>query len=111
MPTGFEKFAGKALSEEPIVIGGKKEQTQSPEGREVEKLGRVTRVGTVDRKPAPVRAVPETKIVEEEKVQITIKISSSMKDKLDWLKFSQKRTIIELTEEAIEDLYQKYKEK
>ena len=110
MPTGFEKFAGKALSEEPIVIG-KKEQTQSPEGREVEKLGRATRVGTVERKPAPVRAVPETKVEEEEKVQIAIKISSSMKDKLDWLKFSQKRTIIELTEEAIEDLYQKYKEK
>lgn len=108
MPTGFEKFAGKALSEEPIVIIGKKEQTQSPEGREVEKLGRVTRVGTVERKPAPIRAVPGE---EEEKVQITIKISSSMKDKLDWLKFSQKRTIIELTEEAIEDLYQKYKEK
>lgn len=110
MPTGFEKFAGKALSEEPIVIGTNK-NTQTPEGREVEKLARVTRVGTTERKPTPVRAVPEPEKEEEPKVQITIKISSSMKDKLDWLKFSQKRTIIELTEEAIEDIYQKYKSK
>ena len=108
MPTGFEKFAGKALSEKPIVIG-KKEQVQPANDRKDESVERPIQSGTVERKTKSPRTISGMTDEKEERIQITIKLGVSTKDKLDWLKFSQKRTIIELTEEAIEDLYQKYR--
>ena len=112
MPTGFDKFASKTLAEEGISIvpsttAKKKEEKVSekaaPETREVRKLAKAAVVG--EKKAAAKPAAVEEP---EETVQITIVIKSETKRKLDELKFTQRRKIKELTEEAIEDLYKKY---
>ena len=44
----------------------------------------------------------------EKLFQVTIKIKPETKEKLDWLKFTQKKKFMELAEEAFEDIYKKY---
>ena len=115
MPTGFQKFADKALKEEPISINPATKETKTPEQKEIKKFATVTRAGVGERKEEVsaqvnerrqmVEQVPEQK---EELFQITIKIRPSTKDKLDWLKFTQKKKFMELAEEAFEDIYKKY---
>ena len=43
MPTGFQKFADKALKEEPISINPATKETKTPEQKEVKKFATVTR--------------------------------------------------------------------
>lgn len=128
MATGFQKFANKALQEEPISINAPKDP-ESPESKEVKKFETVSRTGTEGRgararkiedmnvsakeevKPEPTAAAPAA--ADEEKqaeklFQITIKIRPETKEKLDWLKFTQKKKFMELAEEAFEDIFKKY---
>jgi len=118
MATGFEKFKDKALNESGIKINRGGLNEESPEKREVEKFSRTTEVGTSERRSRmiveqePVQATPavakEEKAKKEELFQLTIKIQNSTKDKLEWLKYTQKKKLMELAEEAFEDIYRKY---
>lgn len=128
MPTGFQKFANKALQEGPISINGQ-QQGETPESREVKKFETVSRTGMESRGGARARRIDEeeTTIQKEETqpvekaaeaaevqkpveklFQVTIKIKPETKEKLDWLKFTQKKKFMELAEEAFEDIYKKY---
>lgn len=124
MPTGFQKFANKALQEGPISINGQ-QQGETPESREVKKFETVSRTGTESRGGARARRIDEESIPQKEQAnqpaeaaaessevlklfQVTIKIRPATKEKLDWLKFTQKKKFMELAEEAFEDIYKKY---
>ena len=52
--------------------------------------------------------IPENTEELEKLFQVTIKIKPETKEKLDWLKFTQKKKFMELAEEAFEDIYKKY---
>ena len=126
MATGFQKFANKALQEEPISINAPKDP-ETPETREVKKFETVSRTGTEGREararkiedmnvsakeeviPEPAAAPAADEEKQAEKLfQITIKIRPETKEKLDWLKFTQKKKFMELAEEAFEDIFKKY---
>ena len=86
--TGMESRGGaraRRIDEEETTI--QKEETQ-----QVEKAAEAAEV----QKPV------------EKLFQVTIKIKPETKEKLDWLKFTQKKKFMELAEEAFEDIYKKY---
>lgn len=86
MPTGFDKFSKKALDEAPITIARRADAKE-------EKIEQ------------PVQEVPEKETF------ISVKVKISTKDKLEELKYLYKKNLRCLTEEAIDDLYEKYKSK
>lgn len=120
MPTGFEKFSKKALQEQPITI--RKVDQPAAEEKTVEEQ-QVAKLTTAVRQTAPVQAAPAAEekprrgrkpIVredDEEMFTMTIKIKMSTKLKLDELKFTERKTLQDLTAEAFEDLYAKYRDK
>lgn len=123
MATGFQKFANKALQEGPISINTAPTEV-TKETKEVKKFEQVSGIGKegrgVVRRNEVVNETETAKVVdqpaapaveekpEEKLFQITIKIKPGTKDKLDWLKFTQKKKFMELAEEAFEDIYKKY---
>ena len=115
MATGFDKFKKKALAEDPIMIvqPGKSETGANEVEQEREEPVRRSRS---ERPAAPASAAPATekpargrrrKEQMEGLVTITIQLRPETKSKLDEMKFRSKRLIWELTDEAINDLYNK----
>ena len=113
MATGFEKFRKKALAEEPIRIEQPQvEETEAKDERREEPVRR----SRSERPAAPASAAPATekpargrrrKEQMEGLVTVTIQLRPETKSKLDEMKFRSKRLIWELTDEAINDLYNK----
>lgn len=107
MPTGFEKFSKKALQEQPISI--RKVDQPEPEAKPVvRETVPVQAVPVVAEKPRRGRK-PIIRDDDEEMFTMTIKIKMSTKLKLDELKFTERKTLQDLTAEAFEDLYKKYR--
>ena len=118
MATGFQKFAKKALEEEPIRIG--QPTKQETEDNEVEQeRGQVRQPRQRAERPAPAVAA-ESPASDQPKrgrkrkgaqmeglVTVTIQLRPETKSKLEEMKFRSKRLIWELTDEAINDLYNK----
>ena len=111
MATGFEKFKKKALAEEPIRIGqpqvgekeAKEEKREEPVRRPRSERPAAT-VTPASEKPARGRRKKEQM---EGLVTITIQLRPETKLKLEEMKFRGKRLLWELTDEAINDLYDK----
>lgn len=109
MPTGFEKFSKKALQEQPISI--RKVEQPEPEVKPViRETAAVPAVPVETEKPRRGRK-PIVREDDEEIFTMTIKIKMSTKLKLDELKFTERKTLQDLTAEAFEDLYIKYRSK
>ena len=68
MPTGFQKFANKALQEGPISINGQ-QQGETPESREVKKFETVSRTGMESRGGARARRIDEETTTQKEETQ------------------------------------------
>lgn len=109
MPTGFEKFSKKALQEQPISIR-KVEQSEQEVKTVVREAAPVQATPVVAEKPRRGRK-PIVRDDDEEIFTMTIKIKMSTKLKLDELKFTERKTLQDLTAEAFEDLYIKYRSK
>ena len=113
MATGFEKFRKKALAEEPIRI--EQPQAKEAEAKEERREEPIRRPRS-ERPTATVNAAPASekpargrrkKEQMEGLVTITIQLRPETKLKLDEMKFRGKRLLWELTDEAINDLYDK----
>lgn len=112
MPTGFEKFASKALKEEPISLAKKPAPAEQP--LKVEVVRKEVRrpeepaAPVVERETAPrTRKGSRPEAEKEDTVYICVGIKGETKTLLDEMKFRSKRKIWELVDEAINDLYQK----
>ena len=113
MATGFKKFSEKVLAEEPIRIEQPQvEETEVKEERREEPVRR----SRSERPAAPASAAPATEKPARRRrrkeqmdgvVTVTIQLMPETKSKLEEMKFRSKRLIWELTDEAINDLYNK----
>lgn len=118
MATGFDKFKKKALAEDPImIVQPGKSDTGANEVEQERDPVRPSR----QRSERPAPAVAADPVAPEEPkrgrkrkgaqmeglVTVTIQLRPETKSKLEEMKFRSKRLIWELTDEAINDLYNK----
>lgn len=122
MPTGFEKFKSKALKEEPISIVRKSEDVRQAEENPFEQMrrsadSRRAREEAPAAEPGRVQEKPQARESGRKRsgaelnglVTVTVQLREETKAKLDEMKFYQKRKLWELVDEAVSDLYKKYR--
>ncbi|MGM9742619.1 MAG: hypothetical protein ACI3ZC_06125 [Candidatus Cryptobacteroides sp.] len=118
MATGFQKLANKVLDEDPIKIvqAGKsdtganeveqeREQVRQPRQRAERPAPAVAAESPAPDQPKRGRKRKGAQM--EGLVTVTIQLRAETKSKLEEMKFRSKRLIWELTDEAINDLYNK----
>lgn len=101
MPTGFDKFRKKTLSEGPIMIS---KPEQGSEAREAV-VANIPETKKAEEKTAyaPVKKKKEA----EDLVPFNAQMARDTKKLLDEMKFRSGQTIRELIDEAVKDLYKK----
>ncbi len=107
MPTGFDKFRKKTLSEGPIMISKPEQGSEAREAvvaniPETKKAEEKTAYAPVAA-PAPVKKKKEA----EDLVPFNAQMARDTKKLLDEMKFRSGQTIRELIDEAVKDLYKK----
>jgi hypothetical protein len=107
MPTGFDKFKKKTLSEGPIMISKAEKGSENREEAVAAKTEvREAEVKTVSEQ-APATAPVKKKKEVEDLVPFNAQMARETKKLLDEMKFRSGQTIRELIDEAVKDLYKK----